>query len=81
MAFVVAVVVPCAAFLLGQKHSLGQDADPSLSDPTVLRAVISAGLYLTALGPSALGLAVIIRHTAAAISTFVAPAFHPPDPR
>jgi ABC-2 type transport system permease protein len=71
VAFVVGEVVSFAAFLLGQRILSGKTPTASLSDPTVLRAVISAGLYLTALGLLALGLAVIIRHTAAAISTFV----------
>lgn len=44
----------------------------SLGQPDVLRAVVGAGLYLTVLGLLALGLATIIRHTAGAISAFVA---------
>ena len=71
VAFVVGEVVSFAAFLLGQHILSGKTPTASLSDPTVLRAVVSAGLYLTALGLLALGVAVIIRHTAAAISTFV----------
>jgi hypothetical protein len=43
----------------------------SLGQPGVLRAVVGAGLYLAVLGLLALGLGTIIRHTAAAISTFV----------
>jgi hypothetical protein len=37
----------------------------------VLRAVAGGGLYLVALGLLSMGLAVIVRHTAGAISTFV----------
>jgi hypothetical protein len=44
----------------------------SLGQPGVTRAVIGAGLYLAVLGLMALGLATIIRHTAGAISAFVA---------
>ena len=44
----------------------------SLGQPGVLRAVVGAGLYLAVLGLLALGLATIIRHTAGAISAFVA---------
>jgi ABC-type transport system involved in multi-copper enzyme maturation permease subunit len=44
----------------------------SLGQPDVLRAVVGAGLYLAVLGLLALGLATIIRHTAGAISAFVA---------
>ena len=71
VAFVVGEIVSFVAFALGQHILSGKTPTASLSDPTVLRAVISAGLYLTALGLLALGLATIIRHTAAAISTFV----------
>jgi ABC-2 type transport system permease protein len=71
VAFVVGEIVSFAAFLLGQHILSGKTPTASLSDPTVLRAVIDAGLYLTALGLFALGLATIIRHTAAAISSFV----------
>ncbi|HEY2563395.1 MAG TPA: hypothetical protein VGI44_06760, partial [Acidimicrobiales bacterium] len=71
VAFVVGEIVSFAAFLLGQHILAGKTPTASLSDPTVARAVVSAGLFLTALGLMALGLATIIRHTAAAISTFV----------
>lgn len=71
VAFVVGEVVSFAAFFLGQHILSGKTPTASLSDPTVARAVVSAGLYLTALGLLALGLATIIRHTAAAISAFV----------
>jgi len=69
--FVVGELVSFAAFLLGQHILSGKAPTASLSDPTVLRAVVGGGLYLTALGLLALGLATIIRHTAASISTFV----------
>ncbi len=71
VAFAVGEIVSFVAFVLGQHILSGKAPTASLSDPTVLWAVISAGLYLTALGLLALGLAAIIRHTAAAISTFV----------
>jgi len=71
VAFVVGEIVSIVAFLLGQHILSGKTPTASLSDPTVVRAVVSGGLYLTALGLLALGLATIIRHTAAAISTFV----------
>ena len=81
VAFVVGEVVSFVAFTLGQRILSGKTPTASLSDPTVVRAVVSAGLYLTALGLLALGLATIIRHTAAAISTFVGLLFILPDPR
>jgi hypothetical protein len=63
------------AFLIGQRILSGKTPTASLSDPSALRAVIGGGLYLVALGLLALGLAMIIRHTAASISTFVGSLF------
>ena len=71
VALVVGEIVSLAAFGLGQRILLGKTPTASLGDPTVLRAVLSGGLYLAALGLFALGLATIIRHTAAAISAYV----------
>lgn len=69
--FVVGEAVSFAAFAIGQRVLSGKTPTASLSDPSVARAVVSGGLYLVALGLLALGVATIIRHTAAAISTFV----------
>jgi hypothetical protein len=71
LALVIGEAVSFAAFGLGQAILSGKTPTASLGDPSVLRAVMSGGLYLTALGLLALGLATIIRHTAAAITTFV----------
>lgn len=71
VALVVGEAISFVAFSLGQRILSGKTPTASLSDPTVLRAVVSGGLYLAVLGLLALGLATIIRHTAAAISTFV----------
>jgi ABC-2 type transport system permease protein len=68
---VVGEVVSIVAFVLGQRILSGKTPTAALSDPAALRAVLSGGLYLLALGLLALGLASIIRVTAAAISTFV----------
>jgi ABC-2 type transport system permease protein len=68
---VVGEIVSFVAFFLGQRILSGRTPTAALSDPNVLRAVVSGGLYLVALGLLALGLASIIRATAAAISTFV----------
>ena len=68
---IVGEIVSFVAFLLGQRILSGKTPTATLSDPGVLRAVVSGGLYLLALGLLALGLASIIRVTAAAISTFV----------
>ena len=71
MTLIVGEMVSFVAFLLGQRILSGKTPTATLSDPGVLRAVMSGGLYLLALGLLALGLASIIRVTAAAIRTFV----------
>jgi ABC-2 type transport system permease protein len=71
VALVVAEVVSFSAFFIGQALLSGSAPTASLSQPDVLRAVAGGGLYLTVLGLFALGLASVIRHTAAAITTFV----------
>ncbi len=72
---VIGEAVAFIAFLLGQQILAGRTPTASLSDPAVARAVSSGGLYLAALGLLALGLATIIRHTAASISAFVGALF------
>ena len=71
VALVVAEAVSFAAFFIGQALLSGSAPTASLSQPGVLRAVAGGGLYLTVLGLFAMGLAAIIRHTAAALTTFV----------
>jgi ABC-2 type transport system permease protein len=68
---IVGEIVSFVAFFIGQRILSGRAPSAVLSDPGVLRAVMSGGLYLLVLGLLALGLASIIRVTAAAISTFV----------
>jgi ABC-2 type transport system permease protein len=72
VALVVSEVVSFASYFVGQALLTSPATHTTLSDPQALRAVVGAGLYLTVLGLFALGLATIIRHTAGAISTFVA---------
>jgi ABC-2 type transport system permease protein len=71
VALVVSEVVSFIAYFLGQALLKAPTPHTDLSSPQALRAVVGAGLYLTVLGPFALGLATIIRHTAGAISAFV----------
>jgi ABC-2 type transport system permease protein len=73
--FVVGEAVSFAAFVIGQGILSGHTPTASLSDPSALRAVIGAGLYLVVLGLFALGLATILHHTAASISGFVGSLF------
>jgi len=71
VSFVVATGIAFVSFFIGRiifhAHHLGV----SLSHPGVLRAVIGGGLYMAGLGMLATGLAVLIRHTAGAITTLV----------
>jgi ABC-2 type transport system permease protein len=71
LALFVGEVVCFAAFFLGQAILDGSAPSATLSGPGVLRAVVGSGLYLALLGVIALGLGVIIRHTAGAITAFV----------
>ncbi len=75
IAFVAGEVLSLTAFLVGQAILAGRAPSTTLADPSALRAVIGCGCYLTALGLLSLGLATIVRHTAGAISTFVAVLF------
>ncbi|HEY1824688.1 MAG TPA: hypothetical protein VGG21_01860 [Acidimicrobiales bacterium] len=68
---VVGEVASFASFLLGQSIYSGVVPTASLSDATVFRAVVMAGLYLTLLAAIAFGLGLIVRHSAACISIFV----------
>lgn len=71
VSLVIATAIAFVAFFIGQEIFKGHHLNVSLSDPGVLRAVIGAGLYMGALALLAMGLAVIIRHTAGAITALV----------
>jgi ABC-type transport system involved in multi-copper enzyme maturation permease subunit len=68
---VVAMLTSFAAFLLGQVVLSQKNLGVSLTDPSVLRAVVGGGLYLTLVGLFGLGFGAILRHTAGAISAVV----------
>jgi ABC-2 type transport system permease protein len=72
VALVTSEIITFAAFLLGQQLLKGSAPYATLGEPGVLRAVVGAGLVLTVMGLFALGLGTIIRHTAGAISAYVA---------
>ncbi|MHB8190228.1 MAG: ABC transporter permease subunit [Ferrimicrobium sp.] len=72
VALVVSEVVAFASFFVGQAILSGTTPTATLGQPGVLRAVVGSGLYLTVLGLFALGIGVIIRHSAGAIAAFVA---------
>ncbi len=66
------LVTSLLSFSLGQALLSAPAPHATFTSPGALRAVIGGGLYLAVLGLLALGLGTIIRHTAGAISTFVA---------
>jgi hypothetical protein len=72
VALVVSEIVAFASFLVGQALLSAPATHATLSTPGAWRAVIGSGLFLCLIGLFSLGLATIIRHTAGAISAFVA---------
>jgi ABC-2 type transport system permease protein len=71
VAAVVSLGSTFAAFGAGQAILHRKHLGTSLNDPTVLRAVIGAGVYLTIIGLLGLALGTILRRTAGAIATLV----------
>lgn len=71
VALVIGELSAFSSFLVGQQILAGSTPYATLGQPGVLRAVIGGGLYLVVLGLLALGIAVMVRHTAGAISAFV----------
>jgi ABC-2 type transport system permease protein len=70
VAGVLSLVVCLASFLISQAFVGGHSA--ALSDPGVARAILGAAAYPVAMGLLGLGLGAILRHTATAITVFVA---------
>ena len=71
VALVASEITCFVSFFVGQGILSGSAPYATLATPGALRAVVSAGLYLAVLGLFALGIGVIVRHTAAAITIFV----------
>lgn len=73
VAFVVGEVSTFAAFFVGQPLlKAGPAPYATIGQPGVARAVFAAGLYIALTGLLALGIAVLLRHTAGAITVVVA---------
>lgn len=66
---VVGMVSAFVAFFLGQAILDGENLGASLGEPSVLRAVLGAGLYLTLIPMFGLALGTIVRRTPGAIAT------------
>jgi ABC-2 type transport system permease protein len=62
-------------FLAGQATLAGAGLDVGLTDPGVLRAVASAGLYLCVVALVGYGLGALLRHTAGAVAAMFAAIF------
>jgi ABC-type transport system involved in multi-copper enzyme maturation permease subunit len=62
-------------FFVGQLALSDVDLDVRVTDPGVLRAVSSAGLYLSVVSLVGLGLGALIRHSAGAIAAMLAVVF------
>ena len=73
--FIVGEVISFVAFFLGQALINGHAPRAALGDPGVARAVVGAGLYLTALAILAVAVGTLLRHSAAAITCMVAVLF------
>jgi ABC-2 type transport system permease protein len=69
--FVVGEVVSFTAFFVGQALISGHAPHAALGDPGVARAVVGAGLYLTALAVLSVAAGTLLRHPAAAIASMV----------
>jgi ABC-2 type transport system permease protein len=81
----VGLLTAAACFVLGQWVLRGNGFDyaggyphASLNEGPALRAVVGSGLYLAGLALLAVGVAAIVRHTAAAITVVLALVFVPP---
>lgn len=75
VAFVAGLIASFASFFIGQAIMSPHHISTTLNHHGVLRAVIGAALYLTVGGLMAFGIGLLIRHTAAALSTAVAVLF------
>ena len=69
--FTMSLASSLIAFIAGQHILAGKHVNVSFSDPGVTRAVIGGALYLTVSGLLGLGIASIVRHTAASIGTLL----------
>jgi ABC-2 type transport system permease protein len=73
--FVVGEATSFAAFFVGQALISGHAPHAAFGDPGVVRAVVGAGLVLTALAVLSVAAAAVLRHPAAAIAAMMAVLF------
>jgi ABC-type transport system involved in multi-copper enzyme maturation permease subunit len=75
ISLVLATAIAFAGFFVGQAIFARHHLDVSINAPGVLRAVIGGGLYIGALALFAMGIAMVLRHTAGAITALTAIVF------
>ncbi len=75
LSLAVSEILSFACFFIGRLILSDKAPVASLGQPGVLRAVILSGAFLALLGMFGLGLGVMIRHTAGAITAFVGAVF------
>ena len=75
VAFVTGLIASFASFFTGQAIMSSHHISTTIGHPGVVRAVIGGALYLTVGALLALGIGLLIRHTAAALATAVAALF------
>jgi len=73
--FVAGTVTAFAGYLGGNWFLADHGVGVALTDDGVLRSMVGSGLYLAVLGLFALGVGVLVRHTAAALSIVLALVF------
>ena len=71
VALATSLVTSFTAFFLGQALMSSHHMNTTIGSPNVLRAVIGGALFLTACGVLAFGIGLLLRHTAAGITTVV----------
>ncbi len=73
--FVLGTITAFASFLAGNAFLSAEGIGLSFSDDGVLRALVGSGLYLAVLGLFGFGLALLMRHTAGAVTVGIAMVF------
>jgi ABC-2 type transport system permease protein len=73
--FVAGLIASLAAFFTGQAIMSSHHISTTIGHPSVVRAIIGGALYLTVGALLALGIGLLVRHTAAALATVVAVLF------
>lgn len=75
VAFVTGLIASFASFFTGQAIMSSHHISTTIGHPGVVRAIVGGALYLTVGALLALGIGLLIRHTAAALATAVAVLF------